>query len=260
MKVSAAFMAEEDDIEVTKSVKSVDRTRDRLRQLEGDSASEKQMRMTQTEYTDELKRLHKEIARAWTSGERVLSIKLMIKCTKLLADTRSAPQFYPTVFVMVTEMLDTFGSLVYERIKNKAEVNPENPDGKRKRLPRDFEPSDINVDACETCRNWFYKIASVREVLPRLYLEMCLLPCYKFLSKGEYPKVLARMAATLRGLGDPLVSAYAGVYLTKMGGVMAPEAKECVARARAKARARSAGKAARRNGACCCCPPGATPT
>ena len=87
-------------------------------------------------------------------------------------------------------------------------------------MPPGWTTDDINVNAKETCRNWFYKISSIREILPRLYMEMCLLSCYRFLSTNEYPQVLGRIASMIRGIGDPVVALYAQCYLARCGGVV----------------------------------------
>jgi len=48
--------------------------------------------------------------------ERVLSLKLSIQCAKLLGDT-SQPHYYPAMFCHVTDVLESFGKMVFDRIK-----------------------------------------------------------------------------------------------------------------------------------------------
>ena len=48
-------------------------------------------------------------------------------------------------------------------------------------LPKYFKPEHVSETARETCRNWMYKIASVRELLPRIYVEMAVIKSYSFL-------------------------------------------------------------------------------
>jgi hypothetical protein len=76
------------------------------------------VRYNAREYVTNMTTLNEELARAWNNEERVKALKMAIECARLLANT-STPQFYPSLFVLVTEILDTFGSLVFERIKQK---------------------------------------------------------------------------------------------------------------------------------------------
>ena len=48
--------------------------------------------------------------------ERVASLKLSIQCAKLLGDT-SQPHYYPAMFCYVTDVLESFGKMVFDRIK-----------------------------------------------------------------------------------------------------------------------------------------------
>ncbi|KAG5392105.1 hypothetical protein IGI04_022068 [Brassica rapa subsp. trilocularis] len=165
--------------------------------------------MDQQEYLAKVRELIDGITKAWQVEDRVTSLKLSIKVTKLLMDT-TVLQFYPTVFVVVTDMLDMVGDMVWERIKEKAEHDV---DGTVIcTLPNDFQANDICLEARETCYNWFCKVGSVRELLPRIYLELAILPCWRFLI-NQPREVLDRLVMMVRGLADPLASLYCRLYM-----------------------------------------------
>jgi hypothetical protein len=89
---------------------------------------------------------------------------------------------------LITEILETFGRLVYERIKSKSfYVAPGST--KPLPLPEKFTADIVPPLAKETCRNWFFKVASIRELLPRIYVEASILKCTQFLS-DEYDSLL----------------------------------------------------------------------
>ncbi|CAL5335658.1 unnamed protein product [Camellia sinensis] len=165
--------------------------------------------ISQQEYVSCLHELKDEIARAWQADDRVTSLKVSIKVARLLTDT-SVLQFYPTLFVLATDVMDMLGNMVWQRIKQKAEFAE---DGNVIRsLPENFDEKYICLDAKETCSNWFFKIGSIRELLPRIYLELAILPCWRFLLNRPMD-VLERLVMMTRGIADPLASAYCRLYL-----------------------------------------------
>ncbi|KAK7276870.1 hypothetical protein RIF29_18016 [Crotalaria pallida] len=165
--------------------------------------------ITWQEYVSRLHELKDEINRSWLAEDRITSLKLSIKVAKLLMDT-SVSEFYPTLFVLVTDIMDMIGDLVWQRIKQKAEFAE---DGTLLcNLPENFEAIDICADAKETCNNWFCKIGAVQELLPRIYLELAILPCRRFLL-DQPADGLQRLVMMTRGLGDPVASAYCRLYM-----------------------------------------------
>ncbi|CAJ1971428.1 unnamed protein product [Sphenostylis stenocarpa] len=169
--------------------------------------------ITWQEYVSRLHELKDEITHSWLAEDRVTSLKLSIKVNievaKLLMDT-SAFEFYPTLFVLVTDIMDMLGNLVWLRIKQKAEFYE---DGTfRCNLSESFQARDVCADAKETCYNWFSKIGAVQELLPRIYLELAILPCWCFLL-DQPPDSLQRLVMMTRGIGDPVASAYCRLYM-----------------------------------------------
>lgn len=139
------------------------------------------LNLSQHEYVNKIDQLHTKLQSAWRDDHRVTALKIAIQLAKLLSDT--APlQFYPSKFALVTDVLETFGQLIYDRIADKSA-----------NVFGDKSPDLTPETAKETCRNWFYKVASIRELLPRLYIEISIMRCQTFLEpKTAYMEVIPR--------------------------------------------------------------------
>uniref|UniRef100_A0A3B3ZWE1 VPS35 endosomal protein-sorting factor-like n=1 Tax=Periophthalmus magnuspinnatus TaxID=409849 RepID=A0A3B3ZWE1_9GOBI len=162
--------------------------------------------LEEQDYANRIEELNQSLKEAWASDQKVKALKIVIQCAKLLSDT-SVIQFYPSKFVLITDIMDTFGDCsmcVFLFLHTNALL-----------LSDAFTCEDVNDTAKETCLNWFFKIASIRELLPRLYVEASILKCNHFLNKTGISTTLPRLTAMVRGIGDPLVAAYARAYLCR---------------------------------------------
>ena len=211
-------------IEDGTQTRHLDKYANRLAALERRTINDNKVEITQGQFEAHVKKLSNDLDRAWERDERVNSLKISIQLAKLLSDT-NYPQFYPVMFVLVTDVLEKFGMMVFNRLKGKAEesLNAGNTSKKQIKLADDFKTEDVPLIAKETCRNWFYKAACIKELLPRLLIETTLLRSYRFLMDDDYSQILTRMGSLSRGLGDPLVSLYAKAYLVVKGKEVAPK-------------------------------------
>ena len=224
LSIMTSFLTEEDKekLEVKAKVAAgSDRTKNRLEQLDDteEGSVREMLNLSQKEYVKKIDEMHRELVRAWNKEQRVKCLKIAIQCSKLLGDV-SVIQFYPSKFVLITDILHSFGELVFDRIYKKCLQDS----GIKKEIsPDQFDFSMVTDSARETCRNWFYKIASIRELIPRYYTEVAILKCYSFLTKSEYSAALTRLANTTKGIGHPLVSVYARCYICRVGMDIAPD-------------------------------------
>ncbi|ELT89239.1 hypothetical protein CAPTEDRAFT_99699, partial [Capitella teleta] len=199
-----------------------DKVKHRLEQLDDfeEGSVQEMLNLSQQDYVHRIEELNSALVLAWEQDQRVKALKIAIQCAKLLADV-SVIQFYPSKFVLITDILDTFGGwLIYNLLVIHFFFSFV------LRASYDFTPEQVPESAKETCRNWFFKIASIRELIPRLYVEAAILKCYNFLTQGEHSRALGRLALMSRGCGDPLVAAYVRCYLCRVGVTVTPDFKD----------------------------------
>ncbi|TKY57323.1 UPF0505 protein C16orf6 [Spatholobus suberectus] len=166
--------------------------------------------ITWQEYVSRLHELKDDITRSWLAEDRVTSLKLSIKAPSLLETLADEVLDKLNSGGKIWDIMDMLGNLVWQRIKRKAEFSEDG--AVHCNLAENFEARDICADAKETCYNWFSKIGAVQELLPRIYLELAILPCWRFLLDQPLDS-LQRLVMMARGLGDPVASAYCRLYM-----------------------------------------------
>lgn len=118
LTIATSFLGAEN---IVKNQTTVEKVRHRLEQLDDFQDIHFMQNLTQQEYMSKIQQLNSELVAAWKTDQRVKSLKISIQCAKLLADPSSVMQFYPSKFVLITDILDIFGKLVYDRLKSKSE-------------------------------------------------------------------------------------------------------------------------------------------
>lgn len=181
--------------------------------------------ITAQEFTTQLERLNRELNKFWEKEDKVACIRIAIQCAKLLNDVAS-PTFYPQKFILLTDILDTFGVLVYGRMKD---LTKKHSGGKiiiEDELEQNIDYTLIPDKVQEICMNWFLKSACIREILPRVYLELCLVSCHKFMQRRVQQSDLMRLSKMVRGIAEPICASYTAAYLARVGYSISPDAKD----------------------------------
>lgn len=121
LSIATSFIAEGEMIKPQSTLS--EKVKSRLEQLdnfENDSVH-KIINLTQHEYQLRIDQLKEELIQAWNTDQRVKALKIAIQCSLLLTDT-TVLQFYPSQFVLITDILDIFGKLVFDRLWLKAQA------------------------------------------------------------------------------------------------------------------------------------------
>ncbi|EYC28832.1 hypothetical protein Y032_0007g3452 [Ancylostoma ceylanicum] len=171
------------------------KTRHRLEVLEDMSGLRKLSDISQNEFVTHVNELREQFLAAWEDNKRIEAVRIMTELARLLS-APTTPCFFPVQWVLVTDILDLFGKLVYERLLSKA--NEERQAIGYSPLTNNFVSDDILPDTTEVAQNWFCKIADIKEAVPRFYVETTLIGCLRFLDSGTMRVHLLRMATMVQ--------------------------------------------------------------
>jgi len=81
------------------------------------------------------------------------------------------------------------------------------------KLPYNFSYTHCSNLCKIKTQNWFLKISAVRELVPRLLIEISLLRSLRFIySLKDIANYLQLLVQRLRGISDPLISAYINIF------------------------------------------------
>lgn len=215
---------------------TVSNARERLEALEDTQTLQRveQSKELQSETVDRLRELSLEIDDSWRTENRLDALRYIIKVASLLdplypvissnayGNTRQATvasithstQFYPILFGLVTKILDKAGDAIYERVFQKAQFN----DNTKRRiavLRKNFTSDDVHEDAKKTCSNWFRKIDGISDQIPKVYLQLAVLKCWRFIQNDSPFEKLKMITNEIKLIEDPLVVAYLTAYTSK---------------------------------------------
>uniref|UniRef100_A0A6A7G0V0 UPF0505 protein C16orf62 homolog n=1 Tax=Hirondellea gigas TaxID=1518452 RepID=A0A6A7G0V0_9CRUS len=144
---------------------------------------------TPDQFCDWVAAVKSRLKQAWQADQRSLALKLVIQSIRLLS-VSTPREFYGRKFVLIIDVLDTLAQLVLHRLTSCS-------------------------DGGETGHNWWRKVCSIRELLPRLYLQTALLPAIALLSGKEYSNAVWCVCSGVRGVGDGVVALLLRSYITR---------------------------------------------
>lgn len=218
------FLNEGRDRDIDRPIR-MGKGRSRLDQLEKKKTEKgsKIASITADEFQNQFKKLKRKMVQFWGKEDKVACLKICIQWAKLLNDTET-PAFYPQKFFIITEIMDEFGNMVFDRMK-KLSLQHQGIPNWQNVMDNEIDFRSTPDFVKQKTNNWFLKCACIREVLPRVYLELTLVSARRFLNKRMSVNDLDRLALMVRGIAEPLSASYTWMYLARWGESIDPNAK-----------------------------------
>ena len=103
----AAGLMEADEKDGEEQSVPLTKARQRLQALESAARGVATVEMSQSDIIRRVEKMQRDLQRSWEANQRVTSLKICIQASKLLTQAQ-VPQFYPSMWTMVTEVRRCF--------------------------------------------------------------------------------------------------------------------------------------------------------
>jgi hypothetical protein len=217
MQVKSIYSISMDDEDLQKNYK-IDQGRNRLEEIEGDKKGMFNI-LSSGEFIAKVEVLKREMLQKWEVEDKVGALKIIIHCTKMLNDVFT-PKFYTHKFLVLSDILDSFSKLVYDRIYKLSFGNDKGTDF------TEINSNNINSTAKDICFNWILKCSCIRELLPRIYIDITFLKIFRYIySEKDVEQKILTIAKMIRGISHPLISFYVSMYLARTSLNLFPKFK-----------------------------------
>lgn len=157
------------------------------------------MQQNEEKLRNEIKRQSAELEKLHKESQHWEMIELISDACQLLINTKS-PQFYPAQFMMVLELVEAFGNMVYNRIATHSHAKSDfltEKDGTRELLSL----------------NWSMILCRTAKLLPRLLLQIAFLRCLKFHPFKTVEQSIEQIIEAIPGLGTASSGIYVRAYM-----------------------------------------------
>lgn len=185
----------------------------RLDLLEDVSGLKKMSVCNEEEYVQEMGHMRETLLYAWNNNKRIESLKLIVEMVKSLSALPASPSFYPVQFALVSQVLDTFGGLVYERLLNMA--NQDRVARGEGKLPSSFISNHVPESVQTVAKNWFIKTNDISDPFARLYVTISITKCQRFFDSSSLNGQWMNLCSLAGQVVNQIVAAYTRAYLAK---------------------------------------------
>ncbi|KAF8362022.1 hypothetical protein PRIPAC_88945 [Pristionchus pacificus] len=185
----------------------------RLDLLEDVSGLKKMNVSNEEEYMNEMGQMRETLMYAWNNNKRIESLKLIVEMVSSLSSLGSSPSFYPVQFSLISQVIDTFGGLVYERLLNMS--NQDRISRGEGKLPSSFTSNQVPDSVKVVAKNWFIKSSAIPDPFARLYVTIALTKCQRFLDSSSLNGQWMNLCSLCSTINIPIVAAFTRAYLSK---------------------------------------------